>query len=300
VRGKTATMTSLGARVVKATSRLTRSLGNVLDSMGASMEVAKYTERLVPSTRFVAVDGLVPQMAPGVVFVAPSASIIGDVTIGNGSSVWYGAAIRGDVNKVVVGENSNIGDRTVVHVARIQGDYATFIGDNVTVGPGAIIHAATLNSNCMIGAGAQVLDSAIVESLAIVAPGAVVTPKTVVPAKQLWAGSPAKMVRALTDEEVASISETADGIIEVAYIHAEECNKDADQLHEDELEYEDKRVRSDDYFPRPKPGEIDRDDVGGLGSPGLIFDDALNNPEKWLKVHEQEIKEKYKNAVGKK
>jgi hypothetical protein len=108
------------------------------------------------------------------------------------------------------------------------------------------------------------------------------------------------MVRALTDEEVASISETADGIIEVAYIHAEECNKDADQLHEDELEYEDKRVRSDDYFPRPKPGEIDRDDVGGLGSPGLIFDDALNNPEKWLKVHEQEIKEKYKNAVGKK
>ncbi len=81
----------------------------------------------------------------------------------------------------------------MVHVAKIQGDYPTFIGDNVTVGPGAIIHAATLNSNCMVGAGAQVLDGAVIESLAIVAPGAVVTPKTVVQAKQLWAGSPAKV-----------------------------------------------------------------------------------------------------------
>lgn len=109
------------------------------------------------------------------------------------TSVWYGAAIRGDVNKVVIGENTNIGDRSVVHVAKIQGDYPTFIGDNVTVGPGAIIHAATLQSNCMVGAGAQVLDGAVIESLAIIAPGAVVTPKTVVPMKQLWAGSPAKV-----------------------------------------------------------------------------------------------------------
>jgi hypothetical protein len=109
-----------------------------------------------------------------------------------------------------------------------------------------------------------------------------------------------QMVRQLTDEEVASITNTAEGVLEVAYIHAEECNKDADQLHEDELEYEDKRIRSDDYFQRPKPGQSDPADVEGMGSPGLIFDDALNNPEKWLKLHEQEIKEKYKNIVLKK
>lgn len=104
----------------------------------------------------------------------------------------------------------------------------------------------------------------------------------------------------MTEEEVASITDTAEGILEVAYIHAEECNKDANQLHEDEIEYEDKRIRSDDYFQRPKPGQYDPADVEGMGSPGLIFDDALNNPEKWLKLHEKEIKEKYKNVVLKK
>lgn len=108
------------------------------------------------------------------------------------------------------------------------------------------------------------------------------------------------MMRALTEEEIASITEMADDVIEVAYIHAEECNKDADQLHEDELEYEDKRVRSPDYFQKPKPGDLEHTDVEGMGSPGLIFDDALNRPEKWLKMHEQEIKDNFKKVANKK
>jgi len=199
------------------------------------------------------------------------------------------------VNAVSIGDHSSIGDRTVVHVAKIQGDHPTHIGNYVTVGPGAIVHAATLHDRCRVGAGAQVLDGAVVQSHAVVAPGAVVTPHTVVPEKQLWAGSPAKFVRELTQEELDSITETAQDVIELAYIHAQECSKDVQQLHEEELEYEDKRVRDPEYIFQPRrPGEpVDHADVDGLGAPGLIFDSALNKPEQWLKLNEQKIKEKY-------
>jgi carbonic anhydrase/acetyltransferase-like protein (isoleucine patch superfamily) len=108
-------------------------------------------------------------------------------------SIWYGAAIRGDVNKITIGDNSSIGDRAVVHVAKIAADYPTVIGNNVTVGPGSIIHACTLKDNCIVGAASTILDGAIVESQAIVAPGSLVTAKTVVKSKTLYAGSPAKV-----------------------------------------------------------------------------------------------------------
>lgn len=269
-------------------------VGNALDNLGASLEVAKYTERLVPSTRFVAVDGVAPKTAPECAFVAPSASLIGDVSIGKNSSVWYGAAIRGDVNKVSIGDNSSIGDRAVVHVAGIAGDYPTIIGNNVTVGPGAIIHACTLKDNCLIGASATILDGAVIESQAIVAPGSLVTAKTIVPSKALFAGSPAKMVRELTADEIAMISVEAEETIQLAYMHADECAKDVDQIHEDELAYEDKLERDPDYLWQPlKEGERGRTNVQGMGVPGLIFDDSLNNPVEWLKQNEKKIKEKY-------
>lgn len=287
-------MSTLGARVVKATSTAVRAVGNALDNLGASMEVAKYTERLVPSTRFVAVDGVVPKTAPGCAFVAPSASLIGDVTVGTNSSIWYGAAIRGDVNKITIGDNSSIGDRAVVHVAKIAAEYPTVIGNNVTVGPGSIIHACTLKDNCIVGAASTILDGAIVESQAIVAPGSLVTAKTVVKSKTLYAGSPAKMVRVLTDEEIAMISEESEETIELAYMHADECAKDLEQIHQDELAYDDKLERDPDYIWQPlKEGEHERANVQGMGIPGLIFDDSLSNPAEWLKQNEAKIKEKY-------
>ena len=135
-------MPSLGARVVIAASNAARRLGQALDGLGRSMEVCRYADRLVPSTRFVAVDGVSPTVSPLTAFVAPSASVIGDVTLGKNSSVWYGAAVRGDVHKIVIGENTSVGDRAVIHVAKIQGDFASIIGDNVTIGPGAVVHAA--------------------------------------------------------------------------------------------------------------------------------------------------------------
>eukprot|EP00521_Asterionellopsis_glacialis_P002056 CAMPEP_0195249164 /NCGR_PEP_ID=MMETSP0706-20130129/1960_1 /TAXON_ID=33640 /ORGANISM="Asterionellopsis glacialis, Strain CCMP134" /LENGTH=281 /DNA_ID=CAMNT_0040300929 /DNA_START=46 /DNA_END=891 /DNA_ORIENTATION=+ len=281
-------MTSIGARVVLAASSAARKIGQALDNVGASMEVAKYTEKLVPSTRFVAVDGVAPMVSESAAFVAPSASIVGNVSMGKNSSVWYGATVRGDVNKVEIGENTCIGDRAVIHVAKIQGDFPTLIGSNVTVGPAAVIHASTLEDSIIVGPSAQVLDGAVVGSNCILAPGAVVTPGTKVSSGELWAGSPAKKVRGLTPEEIESIADSAVDKAELASLHAVECAKDFKQLAEDEEEYEDNLVRDPDYIQKDSP---DQSDVLGMGSPGRIFDSTLTNPEEGLKLRKQQEKE---------
>lgn len=137
-----------------------------------------------------------------------------------------------------MGDQSSIGDRAVVHVAKIQGDFATSIGNLVTIGAGAIIHAATIHDKVIIGESAQVLDGAIVESNSIVEPAAIVTPGTVVKGGELWSGSPAKKVRALTEEEIDSITATAHDVLVLASKHATENAKDFAEVQEDELKAE--------------------------------------------------------------
>lgn len=250
--------------------------------MGASLEVAKYTERLVPSTRFVAVDSVAPTVSAKAKFVAPSANLVGDVALGANSSVWYGATVRGDGNKVTIGDNTNIGDRAVVHIAKIQGDNPTVIGNGVTVKPGAIIHAATLKDHSVIGAGAQVLDGSIVGSNSIVEAGAIVSPGTTVPDGEVWSGTPAKMVRKVTKEDIESITDSAEDMSELAALHAEECAKDYYQIANDEEEYQDREERSEDYWQRDDT--MADDDVLGQGAPGRIFDSTLSHPEEGLKM----------------
>jgi len=274
-------MTSLGARVVIAASNAARKLGQGLDNLGKSMEVVKYRDRLVPSTRFVAVDGVTPTVSSLTAFVAPSASVIGDVTLGPNTSVWYGATVRGDVNSIKIGEHSSVGDRAVLHVAEIQGDHPTTIGDHVTIGPGAIVHAATLRDGSVVGPSAQVLDRAVVEKDAVVGPGAVVTPGTVVGAGEYWAGAPAQKEREVTEAELAAARANAEDVLALARLHAMECDKDLAQLTADAEAYEDATTRDPEYWQ--PTGEPAKDDVLGQGSPGLIFDSVLTNPEEGLK-----------------
>lgn len=156
--------------------------------------------------------GLMPKIAPDT-FIAQNAVIIGDVEIGPGSSVWYGCVLRGDVNKIRVGRNTNIQDGTVVHVNHDPaGDYretsggmATHIGDGVVIGHMALLHACTLEDGCFIGMRAVVMDQAVVESRAMVAAGALVTPGKRVTSGRLWVGSPAKPARDLTRQELDQI-----------------------------------------------------------------------------------------------
>jgi len=141
------------------------------------------------------------------VFVAEGAHIIGDVVIGEESSVWFNAVIRGDVNHIRIGKHSNVQDGAILHVARKPNPL--LVGDDVTIGHGVILHACTIGSRCLIGMGAIIMDGAEVGEDSIVGAGALVTSGTKIPPRSLALGSPARVQRELTDEEMRSIRESA-------------------------------------------------------------------------------------------
>jgi carbonic anhydrase/acetyltransferase-like protein (isoleucine patch superfamily) len=150
--------------------------------------------------------GKTPRLASGV-FVAPSASLIGDVEIGEGASVWFGCVIRADGDLIRIGRRSNIQDLSVLHIGNFG--FRTSVGDGVTIGHRAVLHGCTIEDDCMVGIGAVVLDGAVVESGAIVAAGAVVSPGKRVARGELWAGVPAKKMREVRHEELGFIRENA-------------------------------------------------------------------------------------------
>ena len=168
----------------------------------------------------------------------------------------------------------------MIHVAKIQNDLPTSIGNKVTIGAGAIIHAATIKDSCVVGPSAQVLDGSVLESDTMIAPGSIVSPGTVCESGFLYAGSPAKQVRALTDEEKASIWETSEDTAELAALHAIECAKTEAEVQADIDKYEDLQDRDPDYWQPLKDGDVDDLDVLGQGVPGRIFDSTLTRPEK--------------------
>jgi gamma-carbonic anhydrase len=154
-------------------------------------------------------DGLTPKVAADA-FIAETATLIGDVEVGAGASIWYGCVLRADLNKIRVGRNTNIQDGTIVHCNHDpEGDYRetgggmpTRIGSDVTIGHLALIHACTLEDESFVGMRAVVMDEAVVERRAMVAAGALLTPGKRVPTGQLWAGSPARYVRDLRPGEL--------------------------------------------------------------------------------------------------
>ena len=141
-------------------------------------------------------------------FVDDSAQVIGDVEIGEESSIWMAVVVRGDVHRIRIGRRSNVQDGTIVHVMRDT--HPTAIGDNVTIGHAALIHGCTIDDRCLIGMGAIVLNGARVGADSIVAAGALVVEGMQVPPRSLVMGSPAKIKRALTEAEVSSIQMYAD------------------------------------------------------------------------------------------
>lgn len=151
-------------------------------------------------------------------FIAPGAKVIGNVEIGLECGIWYGCILRGDVNEIRIGNRVNIQDGTVIHVATHgQGSY---IADGVSIGHMALIHACTIGERAFIGMKACVMDGAVVEPGAMVAAGALVTPGKVVKSGQLWAGSPARFMRDLNDEDRAVIEWTEGHYVKLAADHA--------------------------------------------------------------------------------
>lgn len=142
-------------------------------------------------------------------YIAPNATIVGDVTLGKDANIWYGAVLRGDKGTIAVGAGTNVQDNAVLHEK-------TTIGEYCTIGHGAIVHGCTVGDNCLIGMGAIVLNGAVLGDNCLVGAGAVVTGRTNAPAGSMLLGSPAKIVKQLTPEQIAEQRHEAEHYIDLA------------------------------------------------------------------------------------
>lgn len=139
-------------------------------------------------------------------FVAETADVLGDVTIGEGTSIWYGAVARGDMNQITIGKFSNVQDNSSLHV---DSNEPLKIGDYTTIGHNAVVHGCTIGNNCLIGMGAIVLNNAVIGDNCIIGAGALITEGAVIPPNSLVLGAPGKVRRELTEEDIKSIRENA-------------------------------------------------------------------------------------------
>jgi carbonic anhydrase/acetyltransferase-like protein (isoleucine patch superfamily) len=155
------------------------------------------------------------------VFIAENAVVIGRVEIGEQSSIWYNCVLRGDVNFIRIGKRTNIQDGTIIHVSRDPA-YSTIIEDEVTVGHSATIHGCYVETGSLIGIGATILDGARIGRNSLVAAGSLVTPNTEIPPRSLVMGSPAKVKKELTDEEIKDLEHFWRGYVELSGIYQKE------------------------------------------------------------------------------
>jgi len=156
-------------------------------------------------------NGIAPQIDPSV-FLAPSACVIGDVQIGEKSSLWFNVLVRGDVNYIRIGKRTNIQDGTVIHVTHKT--HPTVIGDDVSVGHSVTLHGCNVHDRCLIGIGAIILDGVEVGESSMVAAGSLLTPGTKIPPRSLVMGSPARVRKELTDAECADFHSIAERYIQ--------------------------------------------------------------------------------------
>jgi len=233
----------------KAASYVLRSLGRSFDGIGKALQgELAYTETMGAHRAVSAFKGATPAVAADA-FVAPSATVVGDVSVGEGSSVWYGTVLRGDVNKIAVGSNTHIGDRTVVHVASETGSLnnsalSTIIGRGVSIGPLSVIHACTVGDGAVIGGCSKVLDGAKIEAGAVVEAGSLVGPG-----------------KTESAEYASQLAETA----ALSRAHSAECSKPWTQVHQEQLEATEAQFRDPDYnaeFSGVFAEEVHKNEVG--------------------------------------
>jgi len=167
-------------------------------------------------------QGVKPRVA-GSAFIEETAAVIGDVVIGEDSSVWFHAVVRGDVHYIRIGNRTNIQDLSLLHVT--HDTHPLVIGNNVTVGHHVVLHGCTVQDRVLIGMGAIIMDGAVIGEDCVIGAGALVTERTIVPPKSLILGSPAKVKRLVTDEELAWIRESAQNYVRYARQYLEEPSK---------------------------------------------------------------------------
>ena len=176
-----------------------------------------------PGVTILSINGHTPKIADSA-FIAPGSRIIGNVTIGEGASVWYNCVLRGDVNRIAVGARSNIQDGTVIHCdspdPRHPEGFATIIGEDVLIGHMAMIHGCALEDRAFVGLGAIVMNGCVIEGDAMLAAGAMLTPGKRMASRELWGGRPAVKMRDLPDVAVAEMQLGVAHYVENAKNHA--------------------------------------------------------------------------------
>ena len=165
------------------------------------------------TTNIYAWESHTPRIAASA-FIAPTAIIAGDVEIGDQSSVWFHCTLRGDISPIRVGARSNVQDGSILHIS--GSTMPCIIGDDVTIGHGAIVHAATVNNHAFVGMGAIVLDGAVIEQGGMLAAGGLLSPGKIIGAYELWAGSPARLMRVMTEADRARYAQNAAHYVELA------------------------------------------------------------------------------------
>lgn len=166
-------------------------------------------------THIITIDGKTPQVGQNV-FTAPTATLSGDVVLGDRSSAFYGVSVRGDSAPIRVGEGSNLQDNVVLHA---DTGFPCTVGAGVSVGHSAVVHGATVGDGCLVGMSATIMNGSVIGEQSLVAAGALVLEGTQVPPRSLVAGVPAKVRRELTEEEVAGLKKNADTYLGLAAKH---------------------------------------------------------------------------------
>ncbi|KAF2069040.1 hypothetical protein CYY_009638 [Polysphondylium violaceum] len=233
------------------------SLGDALRAGGISLHRLgtrlqgnyAYVEQLNRHSRIAPFKDVVPFVGQST-FVAPNSAVIGDVSLGKNSSVWYNCVLRGDVNSIIIGDETTIGDRSVIHVANHgpQGEQATVIGNRVYIGPGAIIHGAEIQDGAYIGAGSIVYDGSVMEKNSILEAGSLLTSGKKVKEGEVWGGSPAKFIRNITDKECEKVNKLVDDNVALSEEHDVEQSKSAKQIFLDQVNLNSTRRTRPDYL----------------------------------------------------
>ncbi|MFT2815366.1 gamma carbonic anhydrase family protein [Leifsonia sp. A12D58] len=170
-----------------------------------------------PSARLLTLPGLTAPVVADSAFVAAGAILVGQVSLGENASVWYNSVLRAEAEPITIGAGSNVQDNVSCHV---DGGYPLTLGANVSVGHGAVLHGCTIEDDVLIGMAATVMNGAVIGTGSLIAAGAVVLEGTIVPTGSLVAGVPAKVRRALTDDEVAGIRRNAENYLGHVALHA--------------------------------------------------------------------------------
>jgi len=157
--------------------------------------------------------GILPQITVST-FIAPSADIIGDVEIGEESSIWYGSVVRGDVHYIRIGLRTNIQDLSMLHVTRQT--YPLIIGNEITIGHHVTLHGCTIHDRVLVGMGAVILDGAVISAGSMIGAGSIVTEGTRIPPGVLAFGAPARVKRPLTEKETAFLSQSAQNYVDLS------------------------------------------------------------------------------------